>query len=89
MTNLEDLEKRISKIEQHNEIKDTNKAWETSVTRRVVLIILTYLALGLYMQAVGIVDPWLNAVVPSIGFTLSTLSLPFFKKMWLKYIYKA
>ena len=31
-------------------------------------------------------DPWLNAIVPSIAFLLSTLTLPFFKKLWQKYL---
>ena len=30
----------------------------------------------------------LIAIVPSVGFLLSTLTLPLFKKFWLKNIYK-
>jgi len=31
---------------------------------------------------------WLNAIVPAVGFLLSTLTLPFFKKFWEKCVYK-
>ena len=29
--------------------------------------------------------PWLNAIVPAMAFMLSTLTLPFFKRLWIKY----
>ena len=42
----------------------------------------TYLAVGFYLAAIGVPAPWLNAIVPAVGFMLSTLTLPFFKRMW-------
>jgi len=82
------LEERISRIEERNKKVEVDKAWETSWLRRALLIIFTYLAIGFYLQAIGIERPWLNAIVPSIGFLLSTLTLPYFKSFWLKYIQK-
>lgn len=83
MTSLQSLQKEINEIKKRNRLVEINKAWETSLTRRLLLIIFTYLSIGLYMQAISVEDPWLNAVVPSIGFLLSTLTLPFFKSLWL------
>lgn len=88
MDKLTDLEDRVVKIERRNRTVETDKAWETSATRRLFLILFTYLAIGLYMSAVNIVNPWLNAVAPSIGFLLSTLTLPIFKKIWEKNVKK-
>lgn len=88
MASLEQLENRVKEMEVHNQVKDTDKAWETSLSRRGLLIIFTYLAVGVYMNAMGISNPWINAIIPSLGFLLSTLTLGFFKKLWLKYIYK-
>lgn len=85
MTTVANLEKRITALEERNKRVELGKAWETSWTRRVVLIIFTYVSIGLYMNAIGVPAPWLNAVIPSIGFLLSTLTLPFFKKMWISY----
>lgn len=82
---LEDLEKRIEKIEERNRKVEKDKVWETSFTRRALLILFTYISIGLYMNAIKITDPWLNAIVPSLGFFLSTLTLPFFRKLWEKY----
>lgn len=84
MTTLEDLEKEINFIKERNKRVELDKAWETSITRRVLLVIFTYLSIGLYMYVIKIEKPWLNAVIPSIGFLLSTLTLPFFKNYWLK-----
>lgn len=84
MTNLTDLEKRVSEIERRNIRVEMDKAWETSWARRSLLVLFTYLSVGLYMQAIGIASPWLNAIIPSLGFLLSTLTLPFFKNLWIK-----
>jgi len=88
MDRYEELEKRVEKIESRNREVEKNKAWETSFTRRVLLIIFTYLAIALYLHFIVHINPWLNAIVPSIGFLLSTLTLPFFKNLWEKHIYK-
>jgi len=83
---MKKLETRIKKIEARNKKVETDKAWETSWARRLLLILFTYLAIGLYLDAIQVPNAWLNAVVPSVGFLLSTLTLPFFKKLWEKYI---
>jgi len=81
---MDNLEERIKKIEDRNLKVEADKAWETSWARRGLLMIFTYLAIGIYMRAIAIGQPWLNAVVPTFGFMLSTLTIPFFKKIWLK-----
>ncbi len=81
---METIEQRLQKIEERNNKVEADKAWETSWMRRILLILFTYLAIGLYLRAINIDRPWLNALVPAVGFTISTLSMPFFKKWWLK-----
>ena len=88
MTTLKNLEKRIKNIEERNKRVESDKSWETSYSRRILLVIFTYLAIGFYLSAINVSNPWLNAIVPAIAFMLSTLTLPFFKKLWLKYLYK-
>ena len=81
---LASLEKRIEKLEKRNLKVEGDKDWETSWARRGLLILFTYLSISVYMQAIGVNKPWLNAVIPSLGFLLSTLTLPFFRSWWLK-----
>lgn len=83
-----DLEKRVTAIEKRNDKVEGDKAWETSVTRKVLLVIFTFLAIALYLEAIGVANSWMNAVVPAIGFLLSTLTLPFFKNLGMKYLYR-
>jgi hypothetical protein len=88
MTSINDLEKEILAIKNRNKKVEVDKAWETSWARKFFLMIFTYLAIGFYLRAININKPWLNAIVPSIGFLLSTLTLPFFKKIWERYFNK-
>jgi hypothetical protein len=77
------LERRVRAIEERNARVESDKAWETSWLRRGLIALFTYLALGLYLWAINIQPWWLNAIVPTVGFLLSTLALPYFKRWWL------
>lgn len=79
-----DLETRLRTIEERNKRVELDKKWEGSWTRRGLLMIFTYLAIFLYFLAINIEQAYLNAVVPTIGFLLSTLTLPLFKRLWQK-----
>ncbi len=76
--------KEIEKLQERNKRVEIDKAWETSLTRRVLLTIFTYLAIGVYLSYIKVQQPWLNAIVPAVAFMLSTLTLPYFKKLWIK-----
>ena len=88
MTTVEALIKDIEQIKERNESVELDKAWEISFLRKILLIFFTYLAIGFYLQAIEIEKPWLNAIVPALAFYLSTLTLPYIKRIWKKYIYK-
>ena len=83
-----DLEERIAKIEERNKRVEVDKAWETSLSRKILIALFTYFVIVIYLQFIVGIDPWINAIVPTVGFFLSTLSLPFFKKLWERTIYK-
>lgn len=80
---MKDLEKRISKIEERNERVELDKAWETSWTRKLCIMVLTYIVVIIYSYLVQNYDNiFLSSLVPVIGFTLSTLSLKVVRKIW-------
>ncbi|MBT6691214.1 hypothetical protein HOB10_02700 [Candidatus Parcubacteria bacterium] len=87
MSDFDQIKKDVEDIKQRNKNVETDKAWERSYVRRVVLMVFTYLILSLYMLAIEIPRPWLNSIIPTVGFLLSTLSLPWFRRMWEKYFY--
>lgn len=82
------LEERVAKIEARNKRVEADKAWEGSWARKSLIAVFTYMAIALYMKFVLGIDPWINAIVPTVGFLLSTLTLSWFKAFWIKYIYK-
>lgn len=84
MDKIKTIEKRLDTIEKRNEKVEIDKAWETSTFRKSLLVLFTYLSIGLYMNAIHIQNPWLNAIIPALGFLLSTLTLPVFKKWWIQ-----
>jgi hypothetical protein len=88
MDSLKKLEERVSDIESRNRRVEGDKAWSDSWTRRILIALFTYLSIALYFRYILQNDPWFNAIVPTIGFLLSTLTLPYFKKFWLKRFYK-
>ena len=85
MATIESLEKEIDKLKERNRRVEVDKGWETSLARKVLLVIFTYLSIALYLKFIVGIEPWVNAVVPSIGFLLSTLTLSYFKNLWIKF----
>ena len=78
------IEERLELIEARNKRVEDDKAWETSWTRKVSIALLTYLVVVSYLHFVIHINPWLNALVPVIGFLLSTLAIQKAKEIWLK-----
>ena len=80
-----DFEREINAIKERNKRVETDKAWETSWTRRICIMVLTYLVVITYSYVIKEYDNiFLSSLVPVIGFTLSTLSLKLVRKIWEK-----
>ena len=80
-----DLNKEIEEIKKRNKRVELDKAWETSWTRKICICILTYIVVVAYSYIVKNYDNiLLSSLVPVIGFTLSTLSLKYVRKIWKK-----
>jgi hypothetical protein len=78
------IEERLSIIESRNQKVENDKAWETSWTRRFSIMILTYAVVVIYLHLVVRIEPWINGLVPLIGFILSTLTVSLLKDEWLR-----
>ncbi len=81
-----DLDERVRKIEERNNTVELDKAWETSWSRKFLVVAFTYIAIGVFLSVINVDKPWLSAIVPAIAFTLSTLTMPFFKEVWTRHI---
>ncbi len=78
------LEKEIMLLKARNKRVELDKAWETSWLRKGLITGLTYIVMCLILYVIGIQDFYLSALIPTIGFFLSTLSLEILKKQWIK-----
>lgn len=79
------IEDSVAQIKLRNKRVEVDKAWNDSWFRKALIALFTYLSIALYFGYILEIDPWLNAIVPTVGFLLSTLSLSFFKKLWMKF----
>jgi len=80
-----EIEDEIQKIKLRNKKVELDKAWETSWIRRICICILTYIVVIIYSYIVRNYDNiFLSSLVPVIGFTLSTVSLRYIRKIWEK-----
>lgn len=74
-------------VEERNKRVEADKAWETSLTRRSIIALVTYLIVGFYLNLLNVDYAWLHAFVPPAAYVLSTLSLGFIKKIWIEKIH--
>lgn len=82
MNSNTDLIQRIEKIEQRNQRVSLDKQWETSWTRKISIVVLTYVVVIVYLFVIGNNNPLINATVPPIGFFLSTLAVNWIRSIW-------
>ncbi len=75
------MEDRIKAIEERNLRVDAEKRWETSWVRRIGIAILTYFVICLFLYVINENQIFLKALVPMLGFILSTISLGFLRKI--------
>lgn len=82
---IDTLKKEIENLKERNKRVELDKTWETSWTRRLCIMVLTYFVVVLYSFIISFFSNiWLSSLVPVIGFVLSTLSLKFIRKIWEK-----
>jgi hypothetical protein len=80
---LASLDQRVKRIEARNKRVESDKAWETSWTRRIAIAVLTYIVIAIVFWMTGLGKPFLNALVPTTAFILSTLTVSALKKWWI------
>lgn len=82
------IEQELENIKKRNKRVELDKSWETGWTRKICIMILTYLIVVIYSYLIKQYDNiLLSSLVPVIGFALSTLSLKYIRKIWERKIY--
>ena len=81
---MESLREEINQLKKRNKKVEADKSWETSWTRRIIIAVLTYIVIVIFFYSASLPKPFINSIVPSLAFVLSTLTLPWFKQVWIK-----
>ena len=82
------IQKEIEKLKERNKRVEGDKAWETSLSRKILIAIFTYIVIVLFFIFAGLPKPFINSIVPALAFLISTFTLPIFKKFWLRRVYR-
>lgn len=82
---LEEIEKTLQIIQERNKRVEADKARETSRARKIVIALLTYAIIVIFFYTAKLPNPRINAIVPTIGFVLSTLGLNVLKNIRLQH----
>lgn len=81
---MKELEKEIEAIKKRNKKVEAEKAWETSWQRKSIIIFITYIFMVFFMKIIGVENVMFNAMIPTLGFYLSTLSVGLLKKRFIE-----
>ncbi len=79
-----ETEQTIGEILKRNARVEREKAWEVSWTRRLMITALTYATASVFLWSIGSPTPLLQSLVPTGGYLLSTLSIPWVKRWWMR-----
>jgi len=79
------LQQQIDEIKARNRCVEADKKRETSRARKIIIAVLTYAVIVLFFYFAELPKPFVNSIVPTLGFLLSTLGLGLFKNLWIKH----
>ena len=78
---LKNLEKEIENIKKRNKKVELDKSWETSWTRKICIMILTYIVVIIYSYVIRKYDNiLLSSLVPVIRIYIIYIILKIYKK---------
>ncbi|MCR4311827.1 MAG: hypothetical protein NUV56_00945 [Candidatus Uhrbacteria bacterium] len=76
------IEQEIAALKERNARVEADKAWETSMFRIGSIMCITYIVATVLLFMIGNDYAFRNALVPVVGYFLSTQSLSFLKRWW-------
>lgn len=79
-----DLEMEIGAIKERNARVEADKAWETSWERKAMIAAFTYLLSASILYFINAPAPLINALIPTLGYLISTMTIRVFEESWKK-----
>ena len=72
----------VQALQERNARVEADKAWEQSLFRRVLIMVMVYGVSAATLAVVGAPKPLLFALAPSTGTFLATLTPPAARRLW-------
>ena len=82
------IQDQLSEIIARNKRVEADKAWEVSKFRVGSIIVLTSAITCIMFYILGVAEFYLSAIIPTLGYFLSTQGLPILKNFWIHYYYR-
>jgi hypothetical protein len=79
------LQQDIEQLKTRNIRVEKDKKWENSLFRKILILVFTYGGALVFLLIIEAHNPFLAAVVPSIGYWLSTLRLQWIRNKYEKF----
>ena len=79
-----DLEETLQGVLERNQRVEIEKRWEQSTTRIIGVVVLTYILMCIVFYMIGSEHFMMNAIIPTLGYYLSTQSLSVLKSRWIR-----
>lgn len=83
------LDAQVELLKMRNSRVERDKAWETSLTRKGLIVVSTYFVMVSIFSIIEYTSnknisyhPFVNAIIPTTGFYLSTLAFGCIKNCW-------
>jgi hypothetical protein len=64
---MQNIEEEIINLKLRNTKVGLDKKWETSLTRKSVVALLTYCSMIILMSVLKTQNPFLDAIIPTLG----------------------
>ena len=81
---VSELEAIVEALKERNKRVEGDKGWEVSSCRKFLIALITYITTSLVFFLIHSPFPLRDALIPTTGYLLSTLTIPFVKSWWLK-----
>lgn len=82
---VKELRAAVEFLYQYHAHEEKGRKFDSSWARVLVIMGITYVTLSSYMRLIGVEEPLRGAVVPTVGFYLSTWSLSFMRALWVRW----
>ena len=82
------LQNQVQQIIERNNRVQADKAWEISRFRVLSIVLLTYFITCIVFYVLDVREFYLSAIIPTLGYYLSTQGLPILKNFWLKHYFQ-